>query len=266
MEVLSMILVRCAELNLLDNIRGCQPIQRISLYADDVVLFIKPSLGDLLVTREALGIFGGASGLRVNFQKTSATLIRGSNLDAARVSGILLCRIEKFPIKYLGLQLALHPLTRNEWQPALDKFLASLPTWQSGMIAREGRLLLIKAVITTRPTHLLMIAETPGWFLEEVNKWMRAFFWAGKNEINGGQCLVAWDMICKPTHFGGLGIKNLALQGLALRVRWEWLRRTDGSRPWAGLPMLKDDLAITVFDSLIHIQVGKGNIVYFWKD
>jgi hypothetical protein len=67
MEVLSTILVRCAELNLLDNIRGCQPIQRISLYADDVVLFIKPSLGDLLVTREALGIFGGASGLRVNF-------------------------------------------------------------------------------------------------------------------------------------------------------------------------------------------------------
>jgi hypothetical protein len=30
--------------------------------------------------------------------------------------------------------------------------------------------------------------------------------------------------------------------------------------------MLKDDLAVTVFDSLIHIQVGKGNRVYFWKD
>jgi hypothetical protein len=30
--------------------------------------------------------------------------------------------------------------------------------------------------------------------------------------------------------------------------------------------LLKYDLAVTVFDSLIHIQVGKGNMVYFWKD
>jgi hypothetical protein len=56
--------------------------------------------------------------------------------------------------------------------------------------------------------------------LEEINKWMRAFFWAGKDEVQGGQCLVAWRSICKPKKFGGLGVKDLRLQGLALRVRW----------------------------------------------
>jgi hypothetical protein len=75
-----------------------------------------------------------------------------------------------------------------------------------------------------------MVAEAPAWVHEELVKWMRAFFWAGKKEVNGGQCMVAWDTICKPIQLGGLGVKDLRLQGLALRVRWCWLRRTDPAR------------------------------------
>jgi hypothetical protein len=141
-----------------------------------VVLFVKPKVGDLIVIREMLQIFGGASGLRVNYAKSSATLIHGDALAAELVSDILQCQIKDFPIKYLGMQLALRPLTRDEWQPALDKILACLPAWQSGMITREGRLLLINTVIAARPLHLLLIAEAPVWFLKEINRWARDFF------------------------------------------------------------------------------------------
>jgi hypothetical protein len=72
------------------------------------------------------------------------------------------------------------------------------------MIQKSGRLILIKSVISVWPIHQLMVAEAPTWVLEELVKWMRAFFWARK-EVNGEQCLVAWDTICKPTQFGGLG-------------------------------------------------------------
>jgi hypothetical protein len=81
--------------------------------------------------------------------------------------------------------------------------------------------------------------------------------------VHRGQCLVAWDAVCKPTCYGGLGIKNLELQGHVLQVRWEWLRRTNPVGPWQGLPMLKDDMAIEVFDNLVKIDVGKGNKVLF---
>jgi hypothetical protein len=118
------------------------------------------------------------------------------------------------------------------------------------MIQKSGRLVLVKSVISARPIHQLMVAEAPAWVPEELARWMRAFFWAGKKEINGGQCLVAWDTICKPTRFGGLGIKDLRLQGLALRARWCWLRRTDPSRPWQGLPAINDQEANEVFQSL----------------
>jgi hypothetical protein len=171
-----------------------------------------------------------------------------------------------FPIKYLGLQLALHPLTKAQWQPILDRVIDCLPAWQRGLIAREGRLTLIKSVIAAKPVHQMLVAEAPAWVLNEIDKWERAFFWTAKNHVNGGQCLVAWDSICKPLEFGGLGVKNLRLQGLALRVRWEWLRRTDLGRPWHGLPRWKDEPAMEVFASLVKIKVGIGDRVLFWLD
>ncbi|KAE8777809.1 Serine/threonine-protein kinase CTR1 [Hordeum vulgare] len=111
-----------------------------------------------------------------------------------------------------------------------------------------------------------MVMEAPIWVLEEINSWLRAFFWKGKEQVSGGHCQVAWNSICRPTQFGGLGVKNLQLHALALRVRWEWLRRTDPGRPWQGITMSDDQSARQVFDSLVLIKVGVGSRVLFWRD
>jgi hypothetical protein len=63
-----------------------------------------------------------------------------------------------------------------------------------------------------------------------------------------------------------LGVKNLRLQGLALRARWEWLRRTDATWPWAGLPRLPNKEAEEVFFSLATGIVGNGRRILFWLD
>jgi hypothetical protein len=117
-----------------------------------------------------------------------------------------------------------------------------------------------------RPIHHIIVDDPPSWLLEEVEKHLRGFFWVGKNRTNGGQCLVAWDNISKPKRFGGLGVKDLRLQGLALRVRWEWLRRTDDSRPWQGLSLTSDPKARAVFRSFAKLEVGNGNKLLFWHD
>jgi hypothetical protein len=84
--------------------------------------------------------------------------------------------------------------------------------------------------------------------------------------VNGGQCLIAWENVCKPTDMGGLGVKDLKLQGLALRARWEWLRRTDPDRPWQGLPTMRDSAAHQVFQSCAKIQIGNGLHILFCMD
>lgn len=77
---------------------------------------------------------------------------------------------------------------------------------------------------------------------------------------------MAWNTICRPYSFGGLGVKNLQVQALALRVRWEWLGRTNPRRPWQGLALLVDKEAQAVFNSTVLIKVGKGDRVLFWTD
>jgi hypothetical protein len=76
---------------------------------------------------------------------------------------------------------------------------------------------------------------------------------------------VAWDCISKPTRFGGLGVKNLRLLGLALRARWEWLERTDPSRPWQGLNMLQDSASM-LFQNFATACIGDGKSILFWRD
>lgn len=127
-------------------------------------------------------------------------------------------------------------------------------------------MVLVKSIIAAKPIHHFMVMEAPTWVFAELVSWMRSFFWKGKEKVNGGQCLVVWNTICRPTHYGRLGVKNLQLQALALRVRWEWLHRTDPDRPWHGIPMVEDKMARRVFDSLVHIIVGDWSRVLFWRD
>lgn len=148
----------------------------------------------------------------------------------------------------------------------LDRAKKVVPTWQRGLITRPGRLILVKSIMSARPIHHFLVMDTPLWVYGDLNKWMRAFFWTAKDKANGGQCLVAWNNICKPVGYGGLGVKNLQIQALALRVRWEWLRRVYPERPWQGIPLVVDKEARQVFDSLVKIKVGNGTRVLFWRD
>jgi hypothetical protein len=70
MEVVTILVCRAAEAGLLSPIGNCTNIQRLSIYADDVVIFTKPTVSDLVVIRELQQLFGHASGLLVNYRKT----------------------------------------------------------------------------------------------------------------------------------------------------------------------------------------------------
>ncbi|KAM0850125.1 hypothetical protein ACQ4PT_053287 [Festuca glaucescens] len=69
MEVVTLLICRATELGLLSRIGNCNNFQRLSIYADDVVLFIKPTVQDLVTVRETLRVFGRVSGLNVNYAR-----------------------------------------------------------------------------------------------------------------------------------------------------------------------------------------------------
>lgn len=54
MDILTAIVVKVHELQVLSKMNSCCPLQRLSLYADDVVLFIKPTMTDISFVKEML--------------------------------------------------------------------------------------------------------------------------------------------------------------------------------------------------------------------
>ncbi|WVZ79231.1 hypothetical protein U9M48_026835 [Paspalum notatum var. saurae] len=75
MDVLNALLNRASDAGLLQPILANGPTQRVSLHADDVVLFLRPCATDLGLTTEILRVFGDASGLVTNISKCSVTPI-----------------------------------------------------------------------------------------------------------------------------------------------------------------------------------------------
>jgi len=66
MDVLNALIGKADEEALLQPLATDRVKHCVSLYADDVALFIRPSPEDLSTTKEILQLFGEASGLRTN--------------------------------------------------------------------------------------------------------------------------------------------------------------------------------------------------------
>jgi hypothetical protein len=92
---------------MLSKLPGRKQMVRASVYADDVVLFIKPSRCDINFIKFALHAFGDVTGLITNPSKSLALPIRCQGLDINHILSPLHFAVKEFPCTYLGKPLAL---------------------------------------------------------------------------------------------------------------------------------------------------------------
>ena len=191
--------------------------------------------------------------------------IRCQQLHIDEVTGVFPCQVMHFPCPYLGLPLSYKRPSRAALQPVLDKIINRCPTWKANLMAKQGRLILIKTVLVSIPVHHSIALELPDWFLKAYEQRLRAFFWQGSEKVHGGHCMVAWETVCRPVWYGGLGIPNLKIMGWALRLRWLWLRSSPDSS-WAALPSSPDLALEGFFAASTIMKVGNGDTARFWVD
>jgi hypothetical protein len=63
-----------------------------------------------------------------------------------------------------------------------------------------------------------------------------------------------------------LGVLDLATFGYALRMRWEWLARTDPGRMWAGIPSKPERIVRAMLDTSVTVAIGNGSRTLFLED
>jgi hypothetical protein len=266
MGVLHALLQHAASAGVLTPLAPSGMHNRTSIFADDVVIFIKPDLISLRACNLLLHDFGVASGLRTNRAKSSAHPIRCSEEQTQLIVAELGCQVRGWPCQYLGLPLGLRKATAGQLQYLVDRMGDRLPAWKARLLHRSGRLELLRTTLSAMPIHAMMALDIPIKTLEAANKVCRGFLWKGRKDVHGGHCLVAWNVVCSPKEYGGLGVPNLRLLNISLRARWPWLARTDQTRPWSEFNIQVDPESLGLYRAATRSTVGDGESTLFWTD
>ncbi|KAM0904958.1 hypothetical protein ACQ4PT_017661 [Festuca glaucescens] len=181
MEILHLMIEKASSVGLLTPLAASGLRHRTSIYADDVVTFLRPLVLDFKVFAAIIQDFGDASGLRINMDKCSANLIRCSSTDEEVVARELRCPVVPFPLRYLGLPLTLRKPTTSQLQYLVDKVANKLPGWRASLLDRGGRLELIRATLSAIPIFSMMSLDIPAKTLSAIEKIIRGFLWKAPN-------------------------------------------------------------------------------------
>jgi hypothetical protein len=117
MDVLGHMISKAEEEGMLQPLARRALQHQISLYADDVVLFLCPEAADIAITMDILRLFAVASGLETNLQKSNVLPIRCEDHNLEVIQQQLPCVVADFLCKYLGLPLTLKKLKKSTYNP-----------------------------------------------------------------------------------------------------------------------------------------------------
>jgi len=91
------------------------------LFADDTIVFCDDDCEQIMNLRYILIWFQAISGLRINLTKSS--ILPVGELDNIQIlAGVLGCKINSFPITYLGLPLGAKFKEKAIWDPVIRRF------------------------------------------------------------------------------------------------------------------------------------------------
>ena len=190
-------------------------------YANDTVIVCPPKMESLQNVKKTLILFHLASGLQVNFYKSS---IMGLNVtdkwldDAAKN---LLCKKGSLPFMYLGLPIGGSSSAISSWDPVIRKMENKLATWRGRLLSIGGCLTLIKSSMSSLPLYYMSLFPVPQGVIKKITAIQRQFLWSGSLDKNS-MSLVKWETIQLPKNLGGLSIGNLLHKNTSLLFKWLW--------------------------------------------
>jgi hypothetical protein len=132
----------------------------MSLYADDVVVFLRLVAEEWGITNAILQIFAQASGLITNLNKTELYPIQCQETDLTFLSASN-TTVSSFPCQYLWLPLHFRKLPRDLLHPLIQKIGDRLLGWKKNFLSYPSRELLVKTVLYALPTFFLTVFKMP---------------------------------------------------------------------------------------------------------
>ncbi|WVZ61798.1 hypothetical protein U9M48_011614 [Paspalum notatum var. saurae] len=252
-------------------------------YADDTLILLRGEVQGVSRLREILDSFAAATGLRINYSKSTLVPIHMDGLVVDQCVALMGCKLEGFPQTYLGLPLSVTKLRPSSFEPYIAKVDRRLAGWQASVLNPMGRAVLVNAVLSSQMVYLMCAVPLPPGVVAQVDRRRRGFLWTGEDSAAGAQCLVAWDRVCDDKAMGGLGVKDLALQNTCLLLKLLYRLHTAEDSSWASwargnvcLATLEGGMMgghwevlralLPLFQAITSSVVGDGAATDFWHD
>ncbi len=198
-------------------------IHQISLYADDLLLFISEVSQSLPHIFSLFTEFSRISGYKINWQKSALLPLKGNKENLTQVN---IPTLNKF--KYLGIVIFpnLENTVENNYMECLDKIRTKLEKWMSKPISFGGRISIIKMMILPLINFLssMLPLNPPKGYWDKLHSLISEFIWNRKPPR------IKLETLQKEKSAGGWGLPNFKIYHWSF-ILWTIKAWLDPSNP-----------------------------------
>lgn len=203
-------------------------------FANDTLLLGGASINSAISFNKELDIYRLFSGSKINYRKCSIYGRISSIKELSDIARLLeiddIRNWESF--KYLGIPIFKSKPKVAHWLPLLDKLKIKIQAWGASWLNNAGKVILMKSDLISMPLYQHSILLAPKTFLNKMDSLLRRFLWEGGNNNDRRIHLVNWETLKRPLLEGGLHLRNLAAQNLALGSKILW-NLVSGNSSWS---------------------------------
>ena len=235
---------------------------KISLYADDTTLLLKPHESNIGRCISILKEYEHISGLKVNKEKTKFVKI-----GAWRYNSDILCNDLKLDwtqeFTSLGItydKRNFHKITDINIENKIIDIDKLIQIWNERNLTPYGKIIIIKSLLISKITHVLLSLPSPQseTFLKLENMF-KSFIWGSKNAKFRSEILETIPTL------GGLKLTNLKGFNASLKLSW-FKRLLYQSEGWAEFPIKLRVLDILKYGDNFPKKIMGDIHNKFWKD
>ena len=178
---------------------------QVSLYADDLLLYVSDPLSNIPRILTVLNSFGRLSGYKLNISKSEYFPI--NQLAADIIPWTIPFKIANSGFRYLGVAITRSLRTMREQNLTLltTKVKSDLQRWNLLPLSLAGRIQIIKMNVLPRYLYVFQCLPIflPKSFFTVINDMISSFIWAGKRPR------ASRLLLYRERSAGGLGLPNL---------------------------------------------------------
>lgn len=174
------------------------------------------------IIRNILDKYCSMSGQLVNFDRFAYQCSHNTTSGLIVSFANILQMGESFSLgEYLGCLVIDSKVTNSTFGDIQEKVHSQLSKWKVNSLSQAGRTIRIQSNLATKANYQMQCFALPKSILESLYKCYRNFFW-NKPVDSKAPNLIAWEKVCRPKHFGGLGLRRAKVNNVALQFKLLW--------------------------------------------